>query len=110
MKKIIALGCSVILSIIILFCFIIYYDGATSKTYYDQYGENLSRNKFKSVELQKLGAKEGDNLFMFGSSELIENTKYFVHPINFFKNKKAGFQINLIGRGGYKSLDRKSVV
>ncbi|WP_298836081.1 D-alanyl-lipoteichoic acid biosynthesis protein DltD [Clostridium sp.] len=108
MKKIRALVCSIsiliFICIILLFCFISHYDGINSKKYYDQYGENLSRNKFKSVELQKLGTKKGDNVFMFGSSEIIENTKYYVHPINFFKNKKAGFQMNFIGRGGYKSL------
>ena len=104
MKKIVALVCPILICTGLLFYFKSYNEGIISKKYYNQYGENLSKNKFKSVALQKMGAKEGDNLFMFGSSELVVNTRYFIHPINFFKNKKDGFQVNLIGQGGYKSL------
>ena len=104
MKKIIALACSIILSISLLFYFQSHYESLISKKYYDQFGENLSVNKFKSVALQKLGAKQGDNLLMFGSSEFENSTAYPTHPIKFFNNKKGGFKINLIGKAGYKCL------
>jgi len=80
------------------------YDNIISKKYYDNFGENLTTHKFKSVILQSMGAREGDNLLMFGSSEFENNTAYPTHPIKFFNGKKDGFQINLIGKAGYKCL------
>jgi len=93
MKKIIALVCPIFICIGLLFYFQSHYEGLISEKYYDQFGENLSANKFKSVALQKMGAKQGDNLLMFGSSEFENSTAYPTHPIKFFNNKKGGFQI-----------------
>jgi len=104
MKKVIAFACSILISISFLFYLQNHYEGIISKKYYDKFGENLSVNKFKSIALQRMGAKEGDNLLMFGSSEFENNTAYPTHPIKFFNNKKAGFQVNLIGKAGYKCL------
>lgn len=104
MKKVIAFGCSIIISIGFLFCFQSYYEGLISKKYYDKFGENLTEHKFKSPILQSMGARQSDNLLMFGSSELEQTIGYSTQPIKFFKGKKDGFQINLIGRAGYKSL------
>ena len=104
MKKVIAFVCSIIISIGFLFCFQSYYEGLISKKYYDKFGENLTEQKFKSPILQSMGARKGDNLLMFGSSELEQTIRYSTQPIKFFNGKKDGFQINLIGRAGYKSL------
>ena len=104
MKKVIAFACSIIISIGFLFCYQNYYEGLISKKYYDKFGENLSTYKFKSVALQSMGARQGDNLLMFGSSEFVKTAAYSTHPIKVFNDKKNGFQINLIGQGGYKSL------
>ncbi|MBU3127263.1 D-alanyl-lipoteichoic acid biosynthesis protein DltD [Clostridium tagluense] len=104
MKKVIALFCSIIISIVFLFCYQSHYESLISKKYYDKFGENLTANKFKSVMLQKMGAREGDNLLMFGSSEFVASNGYSTHPFKFFNGKKDGFQINLIGTSGYKCL------
>ena len=104
MKKIIALACSIFLSIGLLFYFQNHYEDLISKKYYDKFGDNLTANKFKSIALQNMGIREGDNLLMFGSSEFENNTAYPTHPIKFFSNKRGGFQINLIGKAGYKCL------
>ena len=81
-----------------------HYEGIIARKYYDKFGENLTANKFKSVILQNMGARQNDNLMMFGSSEFENNTAYSTHPIKFFNGKKDGFQINLIGKAGYKCL------
>jgi len=108
MRKVIAFVCSIfIITIIIiglLFCTQSYYEGLISKKYYDKFGENLTVQKFKSVILQSMGAREGDNLLMFGSSEFVHTIGYYTQPIKFFNGKKDGFQINLIGKGGYTCL------
>lgn len=104
MKKVIAFVCSIIISIGFLFCYQSYYEGLISKKYYDKFGENLSAHKYKSITLQSMGAKQGDNLMMFGSSEFAKTSAYSTHPIKVFNGKREGFQINLIGQGGYKCL------
>jgi len=104
MKKIIALVCSILISISFLFYFQNHYEGLISKKYYNKFGENLNTTKFKSVILQRMGARQRDNLLMFGSSEFENNTAYSTHPIKFFNGKKDGFQINLIGKAGSKCL------
>lgn len=46
----------------------------------------------------ELSAAQDDTLLIFGSSEL--RTTYIpTHPANFFADKRAGFQVDLIGRG-----------
>jgi len=104
MKKVIAFICSIMICIGILFYYQNYYEGLISKKYYGEFGENLTEHKFKSLILQKMGARQGDNLLMFGSSEFEHTTGYSTQPIKFFNNKKDGFQVNLIGRAGYKCL------
>jgi len=104
MKKVIALVCSIIISITFLFYLQNHYESIISKKYYDKFAENLTLTKFKSVILQRMGARQCDNLMMFGSSEFENNTAYSTHPIKFFNGKKDGFQINLIGKAGSKCL------
>lgn len=54
------------------------------------------------VLLQQSAARE-DTLLIFGSSEL-RTTEISTHPANFFAGKRAGFQVDLIGRGSCQSL------
>lgn len=49
------------------------------------------------IRLQQSAAQE-DTLLIFGSSEL-RTTEISTHPANFFAGKRAGFQVDLIGRG-----------
>jgi D-alanine transfer protein len=104
MKKVIAFICSVI----ICFSGLAYYkynlEREIQNKYYDKFSENVSDDKFKSAILQKTGAERGDNLMMFGSSEFEQSLGYSTHPFIFFKDKRAGFQINLNGKAGYKCL------
>ena len=104
MKKIIAFLCSIFLCFGFLLYYQSYYENIISKKYYDKFGENLTEEKFKSLVLQKNGVSQGDNLMMFGSSEFESSSGYPTHPFNFFNGKKAGFQINLVGKAGYKNL------
>ncbi|MBU3099442.1 MULTISPECIES: D-alanyl-lipoteichoic acid biosynthesis protein DltD [Clostridium] len=104
MKKVITFICSIIICFGFLFFYQRHYEGLISKKYYNEFGENLTDHKFKSPILQSMGARQNDNLFMFGSSELEHTIEYYTQPIKFFNGKKAGFQINLIGKAGYKSL------
>ncbi|MBU3160707.1 D-alanyl-lipoteichoic acid biosynthesis protein DltD [Clostridium frigoris] len=104
MKKVIAFVCSIIICLGFLFFYQSHYENLISKKYYDKFGENLTEHKFKSPILQSMGTKQGDNLLMFGSSELEQTAGYSTQPIKFFNGKKDGFQINLIGKAGYKSL------
>ncbi|MBU3186962.1 D-alanyl-lipoteichoic acid biosynthesis protein DltD [Clostridium estertheticum] len=108
MRKLRVFVCCIFIVIIIsgglLFCTQSYYEGLISKKYYDEFGENLTVQKFKSPILQSMGARQNDNLLMFGSSEFVHTIGYYTQPIKFFNGKKDGFQINLIGKGGYTCL------
>ena len=104
MKKVIAFVCSIIISFGFLFFYQNHYENLISKNYFDKFGENLTEHKFKSPVLQLMGTRQNDNLLMFGSSELEHTIGYYTQPIKFFNGKKDGFQINLIGKAGYKSL------
>lgn len=48
-------------------------------------------------------AAEGNTVTVFGSSEL-KTTDIATHPSNFFEGQRAGFQVNLVGRGSCQSL------
>ena len=55
-------------------------------------------NEITGEYLVELSAAQDDTLLIFGSSEL--RTTYIpTHPANFFADKRAGFQVDLIGRG-----------
>ncbi|MBV7273738.1 D-alanyl-lipoteichoic acid biosynthesis protein DltD [Clostridiaceae bacterium UIB06] len=104
MKKLIAFLFSILFCFLFIFGMKEYYANKIHDEYYDKAAEMLTDNKFKSLILQKEGVKSGDNLLMFGSSEFEVSRDYATHPYNFFNNKKAGFQVDLIGRAGYQSL------
>lgn len=74
------------------------YDKKINKSYCDSIGNKLYPNKNQGQILQKISFSRPDNLPIFGSSEL--STDFIpTNPMNFFRDKKDGFQVNLIGRG-----------
>jgi len=81
-----------------------YYEDKIHKTYFEQMGDNNSEDKFKSLALESEAAKTGDNLFIYGSSELWTIKGQAPHASSFFANKKDGFQINLMGKAGYQCI------
>ena len=104
MKKTMAFLFSLILVVTCLVGTKFYLDSAIDEKYFGKLGDNLSADKFKSIILQEEGINRGDNLFMFGSSEFETAAGYSTHASHFFDNLKDGFQVNLVGKAGYKCL------
>ena len=75
----------------------------TMPPYNSEAGNDCYTEKITGQYLVQEAAKTGDTLFLFGSSEL-RTTEVSTHPANFFAGKRAGFQVNLIGRGSCQSL------
>lgn len=104
MKKLIAFLLSVIICFSSLFGVKFYLAKNIENNYYDKASEILTEDRFKSLILQEVGIKRGDNLLMFGSSEFESARSYATHGYSFFDHKKDGFQLNLIGKAGYKCM------
>lgn len=66
-------------------------------------GNDNYTEKITGQYLLEQSAREPDTLFIFGSSEL-RTTEIPTHPANFFAGKRAGFQVDLIGRGSCQSI------
>ena len=80
-----------------------YYDKKVKSSYCDSAGDLVDTDKNQGKILQEISADMKDNLMIFGSSEL--STGFIPqYPANFFKDKKDGFQVNLIGRGHYQDF------
>lgn len=75
----------------------------TMPPYADSIGEQTAAEKITGQYLLEQSAARADNVIIFGSSEL-RTTEIPTHPANFFAGKRAGFQVNLIGRGSCQSL------
>lgn len=76
---------------------------ANMPQYNDSIGNKSDDLKIQGLYLLKESAKRPDNVIIYGSSEL--RTDYIsTHPANFFENKKAGFQVNLVGRGSCQGI------
>ncbi len=69
----------------------------------DSVGDQNHTEKITGTYLIKESAAQEDTLLIFGSSEL-RTTEISTHPANFFAGKRAGFQVDLIGRGSCQSL------
>ncbi len=72
------------------------------------YPDTMSLNpevtqKITGQYLVAAAAAEGNTVTVFGSSEL-KTTDIATHPANFFEGQRAGFQVNLVGRGSCQSL------
>ena len=59
--------------------------------------------KITGLYLVSEAAKQGNTVTIYGSSEL-KTTDIRTHPANFFDGQRAGFQVNLVGRGSCQSL------
>lgn len=103
MKKILLrVGCAfVILALII--SFMPSFINEFMPEYKDALGNQSDDQKIQGMYLLKESAKRKDNVIIYGSSEL--RTDYIsTHPANFFKDKRANFQVNLVGRGSCQSI------
>ena len=69
----------------------------------DSVGDYNYTEKITGTYLVEQSAAQEDTLLIFGSSEL-RTTEISTHPVNFFAGKRAGFQVDLIGRGSCQSL------
>ena len=69
----------------------------------DSVGDVNHTEKITGTYLVEQSAAQEDTLLIFGSSEL-RTTEISTHPANFFAGKRAGFQVDLIGRGSCQSL------
>ena len=69
----------------------------------DSVGDYNHTEKISGTYLVEQSAAQEDTLLIFGSSEL-RTTEISTHPANFFAGKRAGFQVDLIGRGSCQSL------
>lgn len=103
-KRIIAFMLSLIITALSLAGARQYLEYQIHKAYFEQMGDNNSEDKFKSLILESEAAKTGDNLFIFGSSELWTIKGQTPHASSFFADKKDGFQIDLVGKAGYQNI------
>ena len=69
----------------------------------DSVGDKNHTEKITGQYLLRQSAAQEDTLLIFGSSEL-RTTEISTHPANFFAGKRAGFQVDLVGRGSCQSL------
>lgn len=76
---------------------------AAMPDYADNLGDDNYDEKLMGTDLVSASAQRPDNLILYGSSEL-RTTNISTHPANFFADKRAGFQVNLVGRGSCQSI------
>lgn len=103
MKRLFFSGIIFIIAVICVYQIISIYIFATIPTYKDNIGNNNYQQKMSGQYLLEQSAKLKDNVIIYGSSEL-RTTNISTHPSNFFKNKRSGFQVNIIGRGSCQSI------
>ncbi|MBQ8338094.1 MAG: D-alanyl-lipoteichoic acid biosynthesis protein DltD, partial [Oscillospiraceae bacterium] len=103
MKKVLLrIICTVAIAAIIIVAVPFAIDASMPK-YNEALGNQSDDQKIQGLYLLKESAALDDNVIIYGSSEL--RTDYIsTHPANFFKDKRAGFQVNLVGRGSCQSI------
>lgn len=81
--------------------------GAVLRTTMPEYADNLGNDnhneKLYGLTLLKASAQREDNVIVYGSSEL-RTFEISTHPVNFFADKRDGFQVNIVGRGSCQSI------
>lgn len=75
----------------------------TTPPWRDSVGNVNYTEKITGRYLVEQSAAQNDTLLIFGSSEL-RTTEISTHPANFFAGKRAGFQVDIIGRGSCQSI------
>ena len=103
MKKVLLrILCAVLIAALIVAAVPFAIDASMPK-YNEALGNQSDDQKIQGLHLLKESAALSDNVIIYGSSEL--RTDYIsTHPANFFKDKRAGFQVNLVGRGSCQSI------
>jgi len=103
--KIKVLVCALALPFLIalLFWGVKMYFTATMPDYINSLGYLNHTEKITGMHLLHESAAQGDNLIIFGSSELA-TFEIPTHPSNFFAGGRSGFQVNLIGRGSCQAI------
>lgn len=76
---------------------------ATMAEYTDNLGDDNYNEKLYGLTLLKASAQREDNIILYGSSEL-RTLDISTHPVNFFADKRDGFQVNIVGRGSCQSI------
>lgn len=81
--------------------------GAVLRAAMPEYTDNLGNDnygeKLYGLTLLKASAQREDNIILYGSSEL-RTLDISTHPVNFFADKRDGFQVNIVGRGSCQSI------
>ena len=103
LKKLFIPAAVLLLSTALLFTVIYVAVTETMPRYLDTIGDVNYNEKITGLYLVKQSAAQDDNVIIYGSSEL-KTTDIFTQPANFFAGKRAGFQVNLVGRGSCQSL------
>jgi len=102
-KRFLASTAALTLCIALLFHGASIYFNTTMPAYRDSVGDDNYTEKITGLYLVRESAAREDNLIIYGSSEL-RTLEISTHPSNFFAGKRAGFQVNLVGRGSCQSL------
>lgn len=103
MKKTLLSAAAFLCALVLVFVGVFAVVTATMPNYRDNAGDGNYTEKMTGLYLVQQSAQREDNLIIFGSSEL-RTTEISTHPANFFAGKRAGFQVNLVGRGSCQSL------
>lgn len=103
MKKALLSVTAFLCALALVFCGAFAAVTATMPPYLDSAGNVNHTEKMTGIYLMEQSTAQDDNLIIFGSSEL-RTTEISTHPANFFADKRAGFQVNLVGRGSCQSL------
>lgn len=103
MKKFLLRAVCIVVILVLLFGMMPYLTNSLMPEYKDSIGNGSDDQKIQGLYLLKQSAKREDNIIIYGSSEL--RTDYIsTHPANFFIGKRAGFQVNLVGRGSCQGI------
>lgn len=103
MKKLLLTTLSLTVLVSILFAAIGGIIDNSVPRYSDALGDDNYIEKILGIHLVKESAARDDNIIIYGSSEL-RTLDISTHPVNFFADKRTGFQVNLVGRGSCQSL------
>ncbi len=102
-KQVFLPAAAMVLAVCLLFWGVEIAITGTMPPWRDSVGNVNHTEKVTGTYLVEQSASQEDTLLIFGSSEL-RTTEISTHPANFFAGKRAGFQVDLIGRGPCQSL------
>jgi len=103
MKKLIGGAVSILLSCTLALGIAAYCVSSNMPDYPMALGNDNSTEKITGRWLVETAAEQPETVTIYGSSEL-RTFEISTHPSNFFAGERAGFQVNLVGRGSCQSL------